>query len=72
MAGFPEDGGEGREAEVGFGRIPIGREDQHHLHLPAAGLEGSFALELDQLVGGPLTLGILNPHTGLVLPPRAL
>jgi len=65
VAGFAEDGGEGGEAQIGFGGVPVGREDEHHLHLPAGGFEGGLALELDQLLGGSVTLRIFNPHTGL-------
>ena len=67
MAGLTEDGGEGGKAEIGFGGIPVRREDQHDLHLPAAGGFGGLAMEQDQFFGGPFALRILNPHTGLIL-----
>ncbi len=37
MAGLAEDGGQGWEAEIGFGGKPIRREEQQHFQLPTAG-----------------------------------
>jgi hypothetical protein len=65
MAGLTEDGGEGGKAEIGFGGIPVRREDEQDLHLPAAGGFRGLSMELDQFFGSPFALRILNPHTGL-------
>jgi hypothetical protein len=67
VAGLAEDGGERGKRKVGFRGIPIGREDQHDLHLPAAGGFKLLAIEEDQFLGGPFTLGILDFHRRLIL-----
>ena len=66
MAGLTEDGGEGGKGEVWLAGEPVRREDQHDLHLPAAGGLGSLPLEQNQLFGGPFALRILNAHRDLV------
>jgi hypothetical protein len=72
MAGLAEDGGEGGKGEIGFGGEPIGRKDEQDLHLPAAGGFEALAIEEDQLLGGSLTLRILDLHAGRTLPANGI
>jgi len=62
MAGGAEDGGQGRQAQIGFGGVPVRRKDQHHLHLPPARGFRRPAMQLDQFEAGFLALGIFNFH----------
>src|SRR5262249_14516599 len=66
VASLPKDGGEGWEAEIGFGGEPIGREDEQNLHLPAAGGFRGLSMELNQLLRRPLALRVLDAHAGLL------
>src|SRR5207344_3234667 len=68
MACLTENGGEGGKAEVGFGGEPVRGEDQHDLHLPAAGGFGRLSMELDEFFGGPFALGVFDLHASLTLP----
>ncbi len=62
MAGGTEHGGKGRQTQIGFGWIPVRREDQHHLHLPPTLGFGCPAMQLDQIETGLFTFGIFDFH----------
>ena len=65
MPGLAENGCKRGQTEIRFGGIPVRREDQHHFHLPTAGLKGCPAVELNELLRRPIPLRILDFHSGL-------
>ena len=42
--------------------LEVGRKDEHHFQLPAAGDFETLAVEEDQLLGGPLAFRIFDLH----------
>jgi len=64
LAGLAEDGGQGWKAQIGFRGVPVRREDQHDLHLPAAGGFQGLTMQQNQFFGGPFALRILHFHEG--------